>query len=109
MKILVLNSGSSTQKSALYDLASASFTEPVAPLWEGKLEWDGNKEKLTIHNSDGKKSKNTRLFRPTTAKPHSRSCSQNFGSRQGKSSAARQKFRLWDTASFMAAQNSPSL
>jgi acetate kinase len=54
MKILVLNSGSSTQKSALYDLASPSFTEPVAPLWEGKLEWDGNKEKLTIHNSAGK-------------------------------------------------------
>src|SRR5438270_3811857 len=53
MNILVLNSGSSTQKSALYDLASASCAEPVTPLWEGKLEWDGDKEKLTIHNSDG--------------------------------------------------------
>jgi acetate kinase len=55
MKILVLNSGSSTQKSALYDLASAFSAEPVAPLWEGKLEWDGNREKLTVHNSDGKR------------------------------------------------------
>jgi acetate kinase len=55
MKILVLNSGSSTQKSALYDLASASSAEPVAPLWEGKLEWDGNREKLAVHNSDGKR------------------------------------------------------
>jgi acetate kinase len=54
MKILVLNSGSSTQKSALYDVASDSSAEPVPPLWEGKLEWDGDKEKLTVHNSDGK-------------------------------------------------------
>src|SRR4051812_42766775 len=54
MKILVLNSGSSTQKSALYDVASDSSAEPVPPLWEGKLEWGGDKEKLTIHNSDGK-------------------------------------------------------
>lgn len=55
MKILVLNSGSSTQKSALFDLASPSSAEPVAPLWEGKLEWDGDKEKLTAGNADGKK------------------------------------------------------
>jgi acetate kinase len=55
MKILVLNSGSSTQKSAMYDLASDSSAEPVAPLWEGKLEWDDNEEKLTVHNAGGKK------------------------------------------------------
>ncbi len=54
MKILVLNSGSSTQKSALYDLPFTCSAEPVAPLWEGKLEWDGDKETLTVHNSDGK-------------------------------------------------------
>jgi acetate kinase len=54
MKILVLNSGSSTQKSGLYELGSVCSTEPVPPLWEGKLEWDGDKEKLTIHNSHGK-------------------------------------------------------
>jgi acetate kinase len=55
MKILVLNSGSSTQKSALYDLVFASSAEPVEPLWEGKLEWDGDKEKLTVHNSEEKR------------------------------------------------------
>src|SRR6201993_5475530 len=55
MKILVLNSGSSTQKSALFDLGPEPSDEPVAPLWEGKLEWDGDKEKLTVQNSDGKK------------------------------------------------------
>jgi acetate kinase len=54
MKILVLNSGSSSQKSALFELASESSAEPVQPLWEGNLEWDGDKEKLTVQNSDGK-------------------------------------------------------
>jgi acetate kinase len=54
MKILVLNSGSSTQKSALFELAPESSAEPVAPLWEGKLEWDGDNETLTVKSADGK-------------------------------------------------------
>lgn len=54
MKILVLNSGSSTQKSALFELNSPSSPEPAAPLWEGKLEWDGEKQKLTVRNAHGK-------------------------------------------------------
>jgi len=63
MKILVLNSGSSTQKSALFDLGPGSSDEPVAPLWEGKLEWDGDKEKLTVQNSDGKRVKEEAVVR----------------------------------------------
>ena len=55
MKILVLNSGSSTQKSALFELASQSRFEPVAPIWKGKLEWDGAQETLAVENADGKK------------------------------------------------------
>jgi acetate kinase len=55
MKILVLNSGSSTQKSALFDLEPKLSSEPMPPLWEGKLEWDGNKETLTVENADGNK------------------------------------------------------
>jgi acetate kinase len=55
MKILVLNSGSSTQKSALFEVAPKPSAEPIAPLWEGKLEWDGDKETLTAQNADGKK------------------------------------------------------
>lgn len=55
MKILVLNSGSSTQKSALFELASQPWFEPIAPIWEGKLEWDGDQETLTVENADGKK------------------------------------------------------
>jgi acetate kinase len=55
MKILVLNSGSSSQKSALFELDGQSSAEPVAPLWEGQLDWDGNHEVLSIRNSTGKR------------------------------------------------------
>src|SRR5215467_4473231 len=48
MKILVLNSGSSSQKSALFALGSEAAEEPVPSLWEGKLQWDGDKEELHI-------------------------------------------------------------
>ncbi|HET8826849.1 MAG TPA: acetate kinase [Terriglobales bacterium] len=54
MKVLVLNSGSSSQKSALFELGPQLSPDPVAPLWEGKLDWDGNKESLSIKNSAGK-------------------------------------------------------
>ncbi|MBO0912311.1 MAG: acetate kinase [Acidobacteria bacterium] len=56
MKILVLNSGSSSQKSALFELeADSPCDHPAAPVWEGKLDWDGGKETLGIRNSRGKK------------------------------------------------------
>jgi acetate kinase len=53
MKILVLNSGSSSQKSALFELGAESGDDPMPPLWEGKLQWDGEKEDLHIRNSCG--------------------------------------------------------
>jgi acetate kinase len=40
MKILVLNAGSSSQKSCLYDISSETFPkEPLKPLWEAKVDW----------------------------------------------------------------------
>jgi acetate kinase len=53
MKILVLNSGSSSQKSALFELGAGPPDEPIPPLWEGKLQWDGDKEELHIRNHSG--------------------------------------------------------
>ena len=53
MKILVLNSGSSSQKSALFELGTESSPDPTPPLWEGKLEWDGDHEQLHIRNRSG--------------------------------------------------------
>src|SRR5690349_9079993 len=55
MKILVLNSGSSTQKTALFDLGRDTTNDPQAPLWEGKLEWDGDQETVSIKNVSGQK------------------------------------------------------
>lgn len=41
MKILVLNSGSSSQKMCLYELGGTLPENPPPCLWEAKVEWDG--------------------------------------------------------------------
>jgi len=53
MKILVLNSGSSSQKSSLYEIGSALPEHPPSPVWEGKVEWDGDQADLQAQNSQG--------------------------------------------------------
>ncbi|MBF2018282.1 MAG: acetate kinase [Rivularia sp. T60_A2020_040] len=42
MKILVLNAGSSTQKSCLYEINGDIPSSPPVPLWEGKVDWSHN-------------------------------------------------------------------
>lgn len=39
MKILVLNAGSSSQKSCLYELGNTLPDEPLPPLWEAEIDW----------------------------------------------------------------------
>lgn len=39
MKILVLNAGSSSQKSCLYEITDNIPEEPLKPLWEAKVDW----------------------------------------------------------------------
>jgi acetate kinase len=51
MKILVLNSGSSSQKACLYDLAAPLPGDPPTPLWEGKIEWRGEQASLEVRTS----------------------------------------------------------
>ena len=53
MKILVLNSGSSSQKSCLYDVRNALPEHPPVPAWEGKIEWDGDHADIQAQNSQG--------------------------------------------------------
>jgi acetate kinase len=53
MKILVLNSGSSSQKSCLYDIGNTLPEHPPAPAWEGKIEWDGDHADIEVRNSQG--------------------------------------------------------
>jgi len=53
MKILVLNSGSSSQKSCLYDIGNTLPEHPPAPVWAGKIEWDGNQADVQVWNLQG--------------------------------------------------------
>src|SRR5213592_514320 len=53
MKILVLNSGSSSQKSCLYDIGNTFPAHPPAPTWEGKIEWNGDHADIQAQNSQG--------------------------------------------------------
>src|SRR6266568_131031 len=53
MKILVLNSGPSSQKSCLYEVKNTLPEHPPVPAWEGKIEWNGNHADMQAQNSQG--------------------------------------------------------
>ncbi len=42
MKVLILNAGSSSHKSCLYDLTTHLPATPPAPLWEATIDWSGS-------------------------------------------------------------------
>ncbi len=44
MKILVLNAGSSSQKSRLYEITNALPDLPPAPIWQADADWTKNKD-----------------------------------------------------------------
>jgi acetate kinase len=52
MKLLILNSGSSSQKTSLYDFPSAPPSTAPPPLWEGKLDWRDGRATLEAHGKD---------------------------------------------------------
>src|SRR5579863_3515397 len=53
MKILVLNSGSSSQKSCLYEIGAELPPDPPPCLWQAKIEWLGDTGSVAIRNSHG--------------------------------------------------------
>jgi acetate kinase len=53
MKILVLNSGSSSQKTCLYEIGDSVPSDPPACLWEGKIEWENGIAELSLKNAKG--------------------------------------------------------
>jgi acetate kinase len=55
MNILVLNSGSSSQKAALYRLGDPIPGDPQEPAWQGKIEWDGTRAEISVRNTRGAK------------------------------------------------------
>jgi acetate kinase len=53
MKILVLNSGSSSQKSCLYEIRNSLPDDPPACLWQAKIEWQGEFADAEIKSGHG--------------------------------------------------------
>jgi acetate kinase len=53
MKILVLNSGSSSQKACLYEIGDTLPNHPAAPLWEGRIEWRVDTAAIVVKNTHG--------------------------------------------------------
>jgi len=58
MNVLVLNSGSSSQKSCLYEIGNTLPDDPPGCIWEGKIEWVDGKAEYSIKNSRGVSRKN---------------------------------------------------
>jgi acetate kinase len=53
MKVLVLNSGSSSQKSCLYEIGDVLPEDPPAWLWQATIEWEGEAGTAEIKNGRG--------------------------------------------------------
>src|SRR5436305_5661362 len=51
MKVLVLNSGSSSQKSSLYQMDETLPDDPPTSLWQGKIEWRDRVAEAEIKNA----------------------------------------------------------
>src|SRR5213594_321258 len=58
MKVLVLNSGSSSQKSSLYEIGQTLPDDPPTSLWQGKIEWRDEVAEVEIKNAHGVVQKN---------------------------------------------------
>lgn len=53
MNILVLNSGSSSQKAAVYHVAKSPVGDPEEPMWSGRIEWNGARAEMQVRNQRG--------------------------------------------------------
>jgi acetate kinase len=53
MRVLVLNSGSSSQKTCLYEIGGSLPEHPPPPVWQGKIEWENNQARLNVRNASG--------------------------------------------------------
>ena len=54
MLVLVLNAGSSSQKSCLYDLGESIPDTPPQPMWEADIDWSSQQEGILTVESNGR-------------------------------------------------------
>ena len=48
MKVLVLNSGSSSLKACLYEIGETHAIYPPPALWEGRIEWNSDAATISV-------------------------------------------------------------
>lgn len=65
MKILILNAGSSTQKSALYEIGESLPEKAPTPLWQAKVDWT-KKENVAILQAKTARGKSLEEELPTS-------------------------------------------
>jgi acetate kinase len=53
MKVLVLNSGSSSQKMCLYEIGEVLPLDPSTCVWEARVEWEGTNCAMVTRNAGG--------------------------------------------------------
>jgi acetate kinase len=53
MKILVINSGSSSVKACVYEIGRTLPDNPPPALWEAKIEWQDKEAAIVVKNSSG--------------------------------------------------------
>ncbi len=53
MNILVLNSGSSSQKACLFEIEDSPPVHAPTCLWEGRIEWNGDTAATSVRNASG--------------------------------------------------------
>ena len=108
MKVLVLNSGSSSQKSCLYEIGDTLPDDPPACVWEGKIEWIDDQAAILDQELARRFPKGRSLRWPLAGKPSS-ACFRACGAARRRRFPALPKSMLWGIAWFTAARIISSL
>jgi len=66
MRILVLNAGSSSQKTCLYEIGGSLPQDPPEPLWEGRVQLNGEQAEIRAKNSQGVRVEDRLKVQPQT-------------------------------------------
>jgi acetate kinase len=70
MKVIVLNAGSSTYKSAIFDLTKKSYSEPPDPIWKGVLDFGEDSKTAILRVTVPDKEKNEKKISKNNLKEY---------------------------------------